>query len=102
MVSKLPTNLRKIENVLKPTDYVWTECDEVISDTKPKEAKSTISIENAKKQLAEAMKDPRKVRLMECMGINPWQVKPTGWTSPTDTECNQLKKVLDAEAKLRR
>ncbi len=47
------------------------------------------------------MKDPRKLRLMECNGINPWETKPVGWTSPTKSECVELDRVLEEEAKAR-
>jgi hypothetical protein len=58
-------------------------------------------LERAKKQLESAMQDPRKVRLMECVGVNPWKVKPDGWTPPTKEECDQLKRVLGSEADAR-
>ena len=56
----------------------------------------------ALKQLEEAMKDPRKVRLLECEGINPWEVKPAGWFPPTKEECSEIAEVLDAESEARR
>jgi uncharacterized membrane protein YvbJ len=56
-------------------------------------------IKHALQQLENAMKDPRKVRLLECEGINPWETKPDGWTPPTKSECAELNKVLEAEAK---
>ena len=59
------------------------------------------NVERAAKQVEAAMQDPRKVRLMECMGVNPCKEKPAGWTSPTEEECNQLKQVLGAEADAR-
>ncbi|WP_128106534.1 hypothetical protein [Azoarcus sp. DN11] len=59
------------------------------------------TVERAAKQVEAAMQDPRKVRLMECMGVNPWKEKPAGWTPPTEGECNQLKQVLGAEADAR-
>lgn len=59
------------------------------------------NIKQAAKQVEAAMQDPRKVRLMECMGVNPWQKKPTGWTPPTEEECNQLKQTLGTEADAR-
>ena len=54
------------------------------------------------RQIEAAMQDPDKMRLMECIGINPWKEKPTGWTPPTTGECNAVKRKLDsaAEAKL--
>lgn len=59
------------------------------------------NIERALKQVDTAMQDPRKVRLMECIGVNPWKVKPARWVPPTEEECNQLKQVLGAEADAR-
>ena len=59
------------------------------------------NIERAAKQVEATMQDPRKVRLMECIGVNPWKEKPAGWTPPTEEECNQLKRVLGAEADAR-
>lgn len=55
-------------------------------------------INTAKNQLDEAMKDPRKVRYLECQGINPWQEKPAGWASPSKKECAELDRVLGKEA----
>lgn len=54
--------------------------------------------ERAQREIGTAMQDPRKVRLMECIGVNPWKVKPDGWISPTVEECDQLKQVLSAES----
>ena len=59
-------------------------------------------LDRLKNHLAEAMKDPRKVRYMECLGVNPWNEKPEGWTAPTEYECDQLKQVLGAEADARK
>ncbi len=55
------------------------------------ESRIIAPIAQAEQQIAEAMKDPDKTRLMECTGVNPWKVKPTGWTAPTDAECEALK-----------
>lgn len=55
-------------------------------------------VEHAERQVADALQDPSKVRLMECIGVNPWQVKPAGWTPPTEQECAALKQKLDAAA----
>mgnify|MGYP003597689415 FL=1 len=65
----------------------------------PQSSESTV--EQATKQIETAMQDPRKVRLMECMGINPWKEKPAMWSPPTEDECNQLTLVLGAEADTR-
>ena len=40
-------------------------------------------------QLAAAMNDPRKMRLMECMGAG-YEVAPAGWRPPTEAECAAL------------
>jgi hypothetical protein len=56
----------------------------------------------AEKQIEKAMKDPRKIRLLECEGINPWQTKPDGWTPPSSEECTEIKRVLSAEAEARK
>ena len=58
-------------------------------------------LNKALNQLENAMKDPRKVRLLECEGINPWDTKPANWTPPTKSECEKLHKVLGEEAKSR-
>jgi uncharacterized membrane protein YvbJ len=65
-------------------------------------AASNEQIKNAVQQLDNAMKDPRKVRLLECEGINPWKNKPTDWVQPTKSECAKLNKVLEAEARERK
>ena len=44
--------------------------------------------------MAVALQDPNKVRLMECIGVNPWKAKPAGWTAPTEQECAALEKRL--------
>lgn len=59
------------------------------------------TVARAKKQMEAAMQDPRKVRLMECIGVNPWKVKPVGWAPPSEEECDRLKQVLGAEADAR-
>jgi hypothetical protein len=56
-------------------------------------------VHNALQQLDKAMKDPRKIRLLECEGINPWKTKPDGWAPPTKKECAELHKILESEAK---
>jgi len=45
---------------------------------------------------SKALQDPSKVRLMECIGVNPWKEKPTGWTPPTKEECAALEQKLGA------
>ncbi|HEY3987971.1 MAG TPA: hypothetical protein VGM02_01650 [Acidobacteriaceae bacterium] len=55
-------------------------------------------LEHAEQQIAQVMQDPSKVRLLECMGVNPWKEKPAGWTPPTDQECAALKAKLGAAA----
>ncbi|NOX15128.1 MAG: hypothetical protein GXP61_03725 [Epsilonproteobacteria bacterium] len=57
-----------------------------------------VQLNNALKQLNNTMKDPRKIRLMECEGIKVWETKPVGYTKPTASECAQLNKILGAEA----
>lgn len=59
---------------------------------------NTNDLEKAKQQIAEAMQDPDKVRLMECIGVNPWKVKPNGWTPPTKRECAALEQKLGDKA----
>lgn len=56
------------------------------------------SLEHAEQQVAHAMQDPSKMRLMECMGVNPWKVKAVGWTPPTKQECAALKAKLGTAA----
>lgn len=55
-------------------------------------------LKHARQQIANAMQDPSKTRLMECIGVNPWQVKPAGWTPPTKEECAALEQKLGAAA----
>jgi hypothetical protein len=55
-------------------------------------------VEHAEQQVADALQDPSKVRFMECIGVNPWKVKPAGWTPPTEQECAALKQKLGAAA----
>lgn len=64
----------------------------LIEDSQPR-------IEQAIKQVDTAMQDPRKVRLMECIGVDPWKVKPAGWKPPTEEECSQLNQALDPAIK---
>lgn len=59
-------------------------------------------LQHAKNQIEEAMKDPRKVRYLECQGINPWESKPNGWSPPSKKECAELDKVLGKEAQQRK
>jgi hypothetical protein len=42
--------------------------------------------------------DPRRIRLLECTGVDPWKVKPAAWTPPKAEECDELRRVLNAEA----
>ncbi|MEZ2346874.1 hypothetical protein [Terriglobus sp. RCC_193] len=53
-------------------------------------------LQDAEKQVSTALQDPDKVRLMECIGVNPWKEKPSGWTSPTVEECSALQEKLGA------
>lgn len=55
-------------------------------------------LEHASQQVADAMQDPDKVRLMECIGVYLWKVRPDGWTAPTEGECAALKQKLGAAA----
>jgi hypothetical protein len=55
-------------------------------------------LNHAKQEVANAMQDPSKVRLMECIGVNPWEVKPAGWTPPTKEECTALEQKLGVAA----
>jgi hypothetical protein len=54
------------------------------------------TLEDAEQNLANVMQDPSKVRMIECIGVNPWQVKPAGWTPPTKEECIALGVPTDA------
>lgn len=63
------------------------------------ESASADQVQKALQQLDNAMKDPRKIRLLECEGINPWKTKPNDWTPPTKKECTELDKILELEAK---
>ena len=51
-------------------------------------------LNKAANKIGESMKDPRKVRMMECMGVDVWKEKPDGWTAPTAEECAALKAEL--------
>ena len=66
------------------------------------QVQSASDIDLAKQQLGDALKDPRKVRFMECQGINPWDEKPKNWKPPTNEECKELDKVLSEEAEARK
>ncbi|MFV0575967.1 MAG: DUF4236 domain-containing protein [Vibrio sp.] len=73
--------------------------------SQPKEVVQTIEKapqQQLEEQLTEALKDPRKRRLMECHGINPWKTKPDNWTPPTKEECAKIDKILGEEAKARK
>lgn len=61
--------------------------------------RNSANLDKAIHQLNDALKDPRKVRLLECEGINPWKTKPDDWTPPTKAECEQINRELDAETK---
>jgi hypothetical protein len=74
----------------------------VSKNSAPESTANNEQIEQAINQLENAMKDPRKIRLLECEGINPWETKPVGWTPPTKKECAELNKVLGAEAEARK
>lgn len=56
-------------------------------------------LKKAIEQMDTALKDPRKVRYLECIGVNPWKVKPQYWTPPTKDECARLEQILLSEAK---
>lgn len=60
------------------------------------------ALKHARQEIANAMQDPSKVRLMECIGVNPWKVKPAGWTPPTKEECAALEEKLGAAADARK
>lgn len=64
--------------------------------------KENAQLKRGLKQLETAMKDPRKMRFMECNGIDPWQTKPTGWKPPTKQECAEIDKVLTKEVEERK
>lgn len=55
-----------------------------------KEEGDTAALQRSEQGLSKALQDPSKVRLLECMGVNPWNVKPVGWTPPTKEECAAL------------
>ena len=55
-------------------------------------------VKRGEDEIADAMQNPSKVRLMECIGVNPWKVKPAGWTPPTDEECAALRQKLGVAA----
>jgi hypothetical protein len=59
-------------------------------------------VEHAKQEISAAMQDPSKVRLMECVGVNTWEVKPAGWVPPTKEECALLQQKLGAAADARK
>lgn len=73
------------------------KCSSNMDNSSTKQA----DLNKALNQLENAMKDPKKVRLLECEGINPWETKPENWAPPTKVECEQLHKVLGEEAKAR-
>ncbi len=51
--------------------------------------------------LKAAMRDARKLRFMECMGVDPGADKPAGWKPPTYFECKGLDRILEEEARAR-
>lgn len=51
--------------------------------------------------LKEAMRDARKLRFMECMGVDLGTDKPAGWKPPMYFECKGLDKILEDEARAR-
>ncbi|WP_426369877.1 hypothetical protein [Pseudocolwellia sp. HL-MZ7] len=69
------------------------------NDVTSESVASADQVQKALQQLDNAMKDPRKIRLLECEGINPWKTKPNGWTKPTKNECAELNKILESETK---
>lgn len=85
--------------ILSPKNEQSKKNESSISGTPIEDGKP--GYEKASKQIETAMQDPRKVRLMECLAVDTWEVKPNGWTPPTDDECNQLKQVLGSEADAR-
>jgi hypothetical protein len=101
----LEGNPGAVEELKKFPSYCTWKYETVSgNETWQEKTESSVSneqLEHAKNQVSEAMKDPRKVRLMECMGINPWEVKPAGWVPPTKEECTQIQQVLSAEANAR-
>jgi hypothetical protein len=60
------------------------------NDVTSESVASDYQVQNALQQLDNAMKDPEKIRLLECEGIDPWKTKPNGWTPPTKNECAEL------------
>jgi pyruvate/2-oxoglutarate dehydrogenase complex dihydrolipoamide acyltransferase (E2) component len=56
---------------------------------------TSAEIEHAEQQVGAALQDPFKRRLMECMGVNPWETKPVGWTAPTNEECARVIQHLE-------
>lgn len=72
-----------------------------IQSPEPNAEQAARILERGARKLEVALQDPRKARLMECIGVNPWEVRPADWTPPTEVECDQLKQVLGAEADAR-
>ncbi|PSV22785.1 hypothetical protein C0W44_05480 [Photobacterium leiognathi subsp. mandapamensis] len=60
---------------------------------------TNVQLDNALKDIDNVLKDPRKRRLLECKGIDPYKIKPEGWTAPTKQECDVIEKQLEAEIK---
>lgn len=48
----------------------------------------------AQASFEDAMKNPEKRRLAECLGVDIYKIKPDGWTPPTKEECDFLNKKL--------
>lgn len=51
-------------------------------------------IRRAEVAVQNALKDPKKVRLIECLGVNPYAVRPSNWKAPTEEECDELQRSM--------
>jgi hypothetical protein len=67
-----------------------------------KEEGGLAALQRSEQGFSKALQDPSKVRLMECIGVNPWKEKPTGWTPPTEDECAALEQKLGITADARK
>lgn len=66
-----------------------------IQELPQNQVQNSNELENARQQISKAMQDSDKVRLMECIGVNPWKVKPDGWIAPTKNECTLLQQKME-------
>jgi hypothetical protein len=63
-----------------------------------KEEVDSAAERRAELEVSAAKQNPAEVRLMECIGVNPWQIKPKDWVPPTEEECVALKQKLGMAA----